>query len=439
MTCTVKHMKTPERIGSLLASALLLWQVTQFAAHSPEPLQAAASHGRERFVAAKPQTNPNPRIAQAEPNRWLKLHEQSPSDELRFHRQEHGGSCMDTRRGRIVLFGSNTHGKDWSNSPLLFDLAECRWSRLYPDDDKSTYRVNAEGLPVAGVKGDHPWAMHTFGSVVYDPERDEMVVCSYPAHLAPGRFTNALKHVWSRVKRHPTWTFSFTRNEWRSLPCQAVHFFPYAAVWDSDRKVIVGYGDGVWELGGEPRTWKKVFAKALCGWHNNAVYDSKHKAVLVFGSNENSNDLIVYRAETREHRKMPTPGLRPPKDQHTPMCFDPSTGRTVVLVDRLSGDGSTDAGTTETWLYDLATDSWQQLRKAKLSFTCGMNYNFHYDPANKACLLVADVPSGSSRNVTVFALNIDLAGVSAQSASGVRIQEPGGGMMGRQDAGMLER
>ena len=144
----------------------------------------------------------NPVLADLEPDRWVVLHRQQPDDEVRFHRQEHGGSCFDTRRGRLILFGSNTHGRDWQNSPLVFDPVSCTWSRLYPDDDLSTYAVTGEGLPVAGERGDHPWAMHTFGCVLYDPNRDEMVIASWPQHMVPGRFSRALAHVWDKVKRN---------------------------------------------------------------------------------------------------------------------------------------------------------------------------------------------------------------------------------------------
>jgi len=367
-------------------------------------VQAAAVEAAAPASEAKP----NPKITEAEANKWLKLHEQTASDAVRFKRQEHGGGCFDSKRGWIVLFGSNTHGKEWTNSPLIFDVAEMKWTRLYPNDDKSTYKANAEGLPVAGEKGDHPWAMHTFGTVIYDPGRDEMVVCIYDSHMAPGRFCNDLAAVWGTVKRHPTWTFSFATNEWKPLPGKAAHFFPNAVAWDSDRKAVVGYGgSGIWELSGEPRAWKQVPGSPLCGWHNNAAYDSKNKAVLVFGSNENSNDMIVCRPEAKENRKMPTPGARPPKDQHCPMAFDPAAGRTVVLVD----SGAGEAAKTETWLYDLASDSWQQLADATLPFACGMNYTMYYDPTNKCCLLVTEAPAKFGRAVTVFALKVDLAKV----------------------------
>ncbi len=385
---------------SLLATSCLLFAPRSWAVEAapPEPPAAPA-------VPAAAEARPNQKIAGAEPNKWLAIHEQAAGDEVRFKRQEHGGGCFDSKRNRIVLFGSNTHGKDWTNSPLIFDVAAMKWSRLYPNDEQATYKADARGLAVAGANGDHPWATHTFGTVIYDSGRDEMVVCCYPGHMVPGRFSNALAGVWGTVKVHPTWTFSFAENKWVPLACKPVHFFPNAAAWDSDRKVVVGYGgSGLWELGGEPREWKKIPGSPLCGWHNNAVYDSKNKAVLVFGSNENSNDMIVLRPEAKEHKKMPTPGTRPPKDQHCPMAFDPVAGRTVVVID----SGTKENAKAETWLYDLAADSWQQIPEATLPFGCGMNYNMYYDPTDKACLLVTEAPAKFGRTVTVFALKIDL-------------------------------
>ena len=354
-------------------------------------------------------TNRNPRLLNLAPNQWTKIHEQKTGDQVRFVRQAHGGSCFDTKRGRLILFGSNTHGKDWTNSPLIFDPVACQWTRLYSDDTRETYGVNAKGLAVAGKNGDHPWAMHTFGAVEYDPRRDEMVVCSYPGHMEPGRFTNALKDLWGKVKRHPTWTFRLETQTWVPLDCEPVHFFPYATAFDTDRNVVLGYSPGgVYELSGEPRTWKQLAKGGMFGWHNNAAYDSRHKALINFGSNQNSNDIVVYLVETKEHKKMPTPGVRPPADQHNPMAFDLQIGQTVVLVDRApekDDRGRAMKGQTETWLYDLGKDTWFQLATATPPFLCGMNYNMEYDPGHKVLLLVTGdygIPTA------VWALKIDL-------------------------------
>jgi hypothetical protein len=150
----------------------------------------------------------NPRLVNIQPNRWLKLHEQKKSDAVVFRRQAHGGSCFDTKRGRLILFGSDTHGRSWVNSPVFFDPVACTWSRAYPDDKPDTYRVDASGIPVAGPSGEHPWTMHTFGGVLYDPARDEMVVVSHPGHMVPGRFTN----------RTATWSSATGRTASTSWP-----------------------------------------------------------------------------------------------------------------------------------------------------------------------------------------------------------------------------
>ena len=81
----------------------------------------------------------NPRLASLPAARWVEIHRQQATDPVRFHRQWHGGSAFDTRRGRIVLFGSDTHGDDWTHSPLFFDLASPTWTRAYPDDPPSTH------------------------------------------------------------------------------------------------------------------------------------------------------------------------------------------------------------------------------------------------------------------------------------------------------------
>jgi hypothetical protein len=177
--------------------------------------------------------------------------------------------------------------------------------------------------------------------------------------------------------------------------------------------VVIGYRpDGIHELAGRPRKWRKITGPGLFGWHNNCAYDSKHKALIVFGTNRLSNDVVVYRPATGEHRKMPTPGTRPPPDQHNPMAFEPRIGRTVVIVDRvLPAPGATEKQKraaprqAEVWLYDLGADAWRRVPAATLPFGCEMNYNLEYDPHHRALLLVT---GNYRRPTTVWALRIEL-------------------------------
>jgi hypothetical protein len=84
------------------------------------------------------------------------------------------------------------------------------------------------------------------------------------------------------------------------------------------------------------------------------------------------------------------------------MCFDPGSGKVVVVVDRTLAEKKAQA---ETWLYDVAADAWTQLPNATLPFGCGMNYNMEYDPGHEVCLLVT---GGYRQPTAVHALRIDL-------------------------------
>lgn len=342
-------------------------------------------------AAAEKKTAAKEKPAGVAVGKWVEVYRQKKGDPVRFMRQQHGGSCFDSQRGLLVLFGSNTHGRDWTNSPLIFDPEKKSWARLYPNDSRSTYAVNAAGIPVAGANGAHPWATHTFGAVVYDSKRDEMVVCCMPGHMVPGRFTNAVKDLWPKIKKHPTWTFSFKTGKWTPLPCKPVSFFPNSCAYDSKRGVVIGHRpNGVFELRGEPRHWVRVTKKGLGpGWgHDNCVFDSRRRALVVFGTCRNSNEVGVYRVGGGKFVVMKTPGVRPPKDQHVPMAYAPDVGRTVALVDHTRKKDGAKSDTTETWLYDLGDDAWTQLKTATLPFACGMNYNLEYDRGRKVLWLV---------------------------------------------------
>lgn len=348
----------------------------------------------------------NPALLDLPKGRWIKIHQQRFGEIVNFRRQKHGGSAFDSRRGRLVLFGSDTHGRNWINSPLFFYLERLAWRRLYPNDPLSTYAVTAEGLPVAGPEGDHPWAMHTFGAVTYDPAADAIVVSSYPGHMVPGRFTSILEPLWPRVQRHPTWVLHLESGQWEPLAGESVHFFPYATAFDARRGVVVGYrNDGVYELLLATGQWRKLVKGGLLGWGTNAVYDSRNEALVVFGSHEERNDVVVYEAATDRHQTMPTPGPRPAGANYVPMAYHPDIGRTVAIIDRALAGGTRSGGNmrAQTWLYDLAEDAWTLVEGAALPFGVGMNYNLEFDPGHRLLLLVTDPPG---ELVAVWALRL---------------------------------
>lgn len=354
----------------------------------PVAPSSARAEGRDDRV--------NPQLLELPRGRWVKLHDsaQAADPTQRVVRQAHGGSAFDTRRGRLILFGSDTHGEDWSNAIRMFDLVSLRWTQAHADNPPETYRVNEDGVPVAGVDGRHPWAMHGFGALDYDARQDRLVVATWPDHLRPGRFTDAMAPVWNSIRVHPTWLYSFSEGAWRYMTSAPARFFASAIVYDSHRGLFVGQAeDGFYEF--TPTAgWHKVADGGLLSWGSNAVYDSRQRAVVVFGSHERRNDVAVFYPETRRHGLMPTPGSRPPATRYVPMAFHEAAGQTAVVVD-MGKRNNSEAGkdrTSETWLYDLGADRWKRIASASLAFGIGMNFNLEYDPRHRLLLLVADEP-----------------------------------------------
>lgn len=349
----------------------------------------------------------NPALLELPKGRWVEIHRQRPGDAVTFVRQAHGGSAFDTRRGRLVLFGSDTHATgDWTNAPLIFDLARLEWRRAYPDDGPETYAVSRDGIPVAGAAGSHPWAMHTFGALSYDPSGDAVIVASYPQHMAPGRFTEALAPLWPKVGRHPTWVLRLESETWAPAAGDPVHFFPYATAFDSHRCVTLGYrASGIYEFALATGRWRKAAHGGLLEWGNNAVYDARHRVLVSVGPRAGRASVAVYDPASGRHRLMPTPGVRPDRARYLPLAYHPDLDRTVAVVDRaVPGKARGRAGLrAETWLYDLSGDAWTRLEGARLPFGVGMNYNLEFDPGHRLLLLVADPPGGA---VAVWALRL---------------------------------
>ena len=317
--------------------------------------------------------------------KWVKIHQQTKHDPVQFDRQIHSGSAWDSRRGRLLVFGSDTHGKNWDNSLYYFELRQLRWSQVSQADPVESYSVNEQGLPIAGSTSIKPWAMHTFDALNYDVKGDALVVASHPGHLKPGHFGDWLKDLWPRVQKHPTWVYSFDSQQWRAAPGKAVHFFPYASAYDTDRELVVGFRpDGVFEFRGA-EGWVKVAKRSVVAWHTQAVYDDKHNAFVLFGTNAYGNGVHVYRAGDAESVEMPTAGLRPPGASSPPLAYNAKKGKVVALVDTTI-DGEEVA---QTWLYDVAADEWELAAGASFPFKVGMNYHMQYSQSDDLLVLLA--------------------------------------------------
>lgn len=366
------------------------------------------------FVTAKPLLGAAPTsggraFERLEPGRWTAIHTMDMATSMAFPYQSHAGGVYDSRRNRLVIFGSDTHGTDWTNAPYFFDLDTLTWQRPYFSDPASSYTVDVEGVPVAGPGGKRPWAMHTYGAVAYDPGADALILASHPAHLAPGRFTDALDGVWQDIRQHPTWIYRMSEGLWEPFVLDSISFFARAVVFDTHREVMIGVGRGMNTFSlGDGRWWRPVIDQPPLQWGLNGVYDKHRRAVVAFGNHTWSNDVAVYKTGGDAYRIMPTPGRRPPPARYAPMAYHERLGKVVALAQRFPEDSSRTRvpdhrRRAETWLYDPAADSWEPVPEAELPFGWYMNYKMFYIPPADALILVAEPPG---ERTTVFALRL---------------------------------
>ena len=320
---------------------------------------------------------------------WLKIHQQSESDSVQFTRQVHSGSAWDSKRGQLVIVGSDTHGENWDNSLYFFDLSHLIWKQAYKPDPEDSYDVDSSGAAVAGYKGQRPWVMHVFDGLNYSVADDTLILASNPGHLKARHFSVGGEQLMAKVKSHPTWLYNFAQNTWQKWPGKATSFFPYASAYDSDRNLVVGFRpDGVYEFHLGQEAWRKVAKRSVEAWHTQAVYDEKHRTFVLFGTNSYGNAVHQFREGDDQSVEMPSAGRRPPGASSPPLAYFSSIGKVVALVDTQTQGGEL----AQTWLYDTGEDSWALVAGADFPFKVGMNYHMQYSKRDNLLILLANAP-----------------------------------------------
>jgi hypothetical protein len=351
----------------------------------------------------------NPRLLTLTPNAWHLL---SRPARAGWKRQAHAGIAYDSRRGTLLVFGSNTHGLDWDDSVHEFDPATGRWDTHYPAAPKASYRADASGRAVAGSGRLLPWAMHTYDTIVYDPRLDALVVSALPEH-------NPMRKSVPGARIHPTWIYDLKTRQWRIFANGGKpypKFFAGASAYDSDRDVIAAYKFGMWEIGPARDQWKQATAERHHKMHDMMEYDARHKRFVVFGDYHNSNAVWTYapgpRAGDRGTWEKKTPvGDSCPPGQHYPVAYDSAHGVFLLVVDnaRYAEDAkgrrkrTSRARSSSTFVYDLDSNRCTRLPDADLQ-PLGMNYMMAYDRFHKVFLLVADE---RGKAAAVWALRLD--------------------------------
>ena len=333
----------------------------------------------------------NSKLLRLKANLWLKLHDPAFFSGNVFTRQGHAGAAYDSKRGTILIFGSDTHGQNWDNQVHEFDPVQEKWTTHYPLAGKETYRADAKGRATAGKDRLLPWAMHTYDTVTYDPLLDALIVSATPDH-------NPMMGAVSGVKIHPTWIYLIASRQWRIFENNGKPYpnlFAAATVYDPVRQAIIGYhGGGVWEVGPERDEWKLADRVSHHGIHHNMEYDSINKKFAVFGEYRNMNDIWLYTPGVSPglagswEKRIPK-GDIPPKSQSFPVAFDDARGIFLMVVDnpQSSTNQPTKARSSSTFTYDPKTNTSSRLPLGDMPHL-GMNYMMVFDKKHSVFLLV---------------------------------------------------
>ena len=327
-------------------------------------------------------------------NTWVTLH----SSDKSLRREAHAGVVYDSRRGTILMFGSNTHGNSDNNSVLEFDPANPGWVRHQPASDPATYRINAQGFAVAGEVGaPMPIPMHTYDAMVYDPTGDALVVFSHPNH------NTTVGQYLPRPLETVTWIYQLANRRWEIFDNQGdpqPTFFAQGATYDPDRDTIIAFRNReLWELGPDRKVWQLAHQGQVWGIHHTMVYDQRHRKAVLFGRYRGTNEVLVYTPDPVPGQpgsfELRQPGGDPvPPDQHLPAAYDPELGVFLLVVD--DGDEAISV------VYDLASNRYTRLPGAGLPAQ-GMNYMMVYDPRHRVFLLIT---GGYRIRLTVQALRL---------------------------------
>ena len=319
-------------------------------------------------------------------NRWVKYHEEKPGT---WHRQGHAGMAYDSKRGTLLIFGSDTHGEDWDNAVHEFDPRLKRWTTHYSPAHPETYRADEAGRPVAGTGTLLPWAMHTHDAIEYHAGLDALVVSSTPAHNPKGKSVTG-------ITQQPTWIYSLADRRWTPFNNNgkpSPTFFGGSSAYDTPRDTLIAYRGAIWELDTAAGEWRRT-AGGHHDLHHTMIFSQPRGAAFVFGNYTPTTTIWSYRpgatiGEAGTWEKLEPRGDPCPPYDIAPVAYDASQDLFVLVVDNedASSSPAKNATSASTYLYDPAANAYKKLPSADLP-PVGMNFMMVWDSTNEVMFLV---------------------------------------------------
>ena len=348
-------------------------------------------------------------------NRWVSLPSTNPGN-VGF-RTDHGGAAYDSATGWLLLFGSDTHQRNYDNSVTAFDLRERRWRRLTQRSPRFAMRTDAAGRRISGLARLAPWPMHAYDSLAFDSRSRELLVASGARHsmtAAAGKQSD------------PLWAFDVDKATWRIVEPEggAPVFFAAGVDIDENTGTLFGYASlasnspllrpateydlvrgGVWRLDADRREWSQIDPEANhFGWFNLEVEEAA-QSLGVYGGSNRSDDVWEHRLQRGSWQKTQTGVAGCGGGFYFPAAYAAAHNATLFLPPKSNRSGSS------TCVRDLSTGLTYKLPDATLPWV-GLNYTMVYAPDLDLFVLVTGSFSRGERQA-IKALRLDTSALRA--------------------------
>lgn len=338
-------------------------------------------------------------------NQWVEYHHMDNGD---WWRKGHAGLAYDSKRGSLLIFGSDTHGDDWDNTIHEFLPIQRRWIQHGTNSAQNSYRVDATGNSVSGIDQIQPWAMHAYDGVEYDPNTDSLFITAEPEH-------NPIGKTISKHRSNPIWRYKLDTKEWQIIENESKqknHFFAAASAFDKSRKTLMICSHGLWALSSDTQKVRKIFNSPNC-LHSTMAYDSRYNDLYIFGAHKPSKQIWKLQRDKLTDEPVKwlqiTPAGNPPPFTTTPVAFDQQAGVFLLVVDN-PDKGSNSAST---FAYHPTENRYFKLPNGSLP-KVGMNFMMTWAEAQKIFFLVT---GNWKSGITVWAMRLDLSQIEPNSTS----------------------
>ncbi len=333
-------------------------------------------------------------------NHWVEYHHLSSGE---WFRKSHAGMAYDSKRGSLWVFGSDTHDEDWDNRLHEFLPNQRKWIHHGENSAKSEYRSDENNLRVAGQQLIKPWAMHTYDGVAYDRVSDSLWVIAAPDH---NPMVKSIKQA-----KNPIWRYDLSNHKWQAIAVENTalkNMFGSAAAYDHHRQALMFCNQGLVQLNSDDYSVNNIAKSPNC-LHRSLAYDSRNKALYIFGAYKRSQhvwklirdemtDIALNFQELIPTGDMPLPYTKPP------VAYDQQNGVFLLLID----DVDNESNPSETYIYYPNGNYYVKLPNSGAP-RVGMNFMMAWSDLHQVFFLLT---GNWDQGLTVWALRLDLAAIN---------------------------